>query len=126
MNKRFTLLAGTILAGLAVAIGAFGSHALKNMLMQQGRTDTFETAVRYQMYHALALLLLGSLMTSEKKASTAAGFFVVGTLLFSGSLYLLCLYPLPGIVYLTPLGGVSFIVGWIFMLLHFLDNKKTA
>lgn len=128
MNKRFTLLTGTILAGMAVALGAFGSHALKVMLTQNGRTDTFETAVRYQMYHALALLLVGALMKSEteRKASTAAGLFLTGTILFSGSLYLLCLYPLPGVVYLTPMGGVLFMVGWIFLVLHFLSNKKTA
>jgi len=128
MNKRFALLSGTVLAGLAVSFGAFGSHALKAMLMQNGRIDTFETAVRYQMYHALALLLTGILMKSEteKKASVAAGLFLVGTILFSGSLYLLCLYPLPGVVYLTPMGGVLFMAGWIFLLLHFLGNKKTA
>jgi uncharacterized membrane protein YgdD (TMEM256/DUF423 family) len=128
MNKRFTLLTGTILAGLAVALGAFGSHALKFMLTQNGRTDTFETAVRYQMYHALALLLVGVLMKSEteKNASIAGGLFLTGTILFSGSLYLLCLYPLPGVVYLTPMGGVLFMAGWIFLLLHFLSNKKTA
>lgn len=128
MNKRFTFLAGTVLGGLAVAFGAFGSHALKAMLMHNGRTDTFETAVRYQMYHALALLLIGVLIKSEtdKKASIAAGLFLTGTILFSGSLYLLCLYPLPGVVYLTPIGGVLFMAGWIFLLLHFLGNKKTA
>jgi uncharacterized membrane protein YgdD (TMEM256/DUF423 family) len=128
MNKRFTLLTGTVLAGLAVAFGAFGSHALKAMLTQHGRTDTFETAVRYQMYHALALLLIGSLMKSEteKKASLAAGFFLTGTILFSGSLYLLCLYPIPGVVYLTPVGGVLFMTGWIFLLLYFWSNKKTV
>jgi uncharacterized membrane protein YgdD (TMEM256/DUF423 family) len=128
MNKRFTLLTGTILAGLAVALGAFGSHALKAMLTQNGRTDTFETALRYQMYHAFALLLVGALMKSEteKKASIAAGLFLTGTILFSGSLYLLCLYPLPGVVYLTPMGGILFMTGWIFLVLHFIGNKKTA
>jgi uncharacterized membrane protein YgdD (TMEM256/DUF423 family) len=128
MNKRFTLLVGTVLAGLAVAFGAFGSHALKAMLTQRGRVDTFEIAVRYQMYHALALLLVGMLMKSEveKKASIAAGLFLTGTLLFSGSLYVLCQYPIPGIVYLTPMGGALLMGGWIFLLLHFLSNKKTA
>jgi uncharacterized membrane protein YgdD (TMEM256/DUF423 family) len=128
MNKSFTLLTGTVLAGLAVALGAFGSHAWKAMLIQNGRTDTFETDVRYHMYHALALLLIGILMKSEggKKAAIAAGLFLTGTMLFSGSLYLLCLYPLPGIVYLTPVGGTLFMGGWIFLFLHFLNNKKTA
>jgi uncharacterized membrane protein YgdD (TMEM256/DUF423 family) len=126
MNKRFILLMGTLLAGLAVALGAFGSHALKRMLMQSGRTDTFEIAVRYQMYHGLAMLLVGIVMRNEldKKASIAAGLFLIGIILFSGSLYILCLNPLPGVVYLTPIGGVFFMAGWIFLFLHFLGNKK--
>ena len=126
MNKRFILLTGSLLAGVSVALGAFGSHALKQMLMESGRTDTFEIAVRYQMYHALALLLVGSIMKSElcKKASIAAGLFLTGILLFSGSLYILCLRPLPGVVYLTPIGGVFFMGGWLFLFLHFWGNKK--
>jgi uncharacterized membrane protein YgdD (TMEM256/DUF423 family) len=63
---------------------------------------------------------------TEKKLFIAAGLFLTGTILFSGSLYLLCLYPIPGVVYLTPIGGVLFMAGWIFLLLHFLGNKKTA
>src|SRR5687767_7671261 len=98
MNKRFILLMGTLLAGLAVALGAFGSHALKGMLIQSGRTETFEIAVRYQMYHALAMLFAGIVMKNEsdRKASIAAGLFLIGVILFSGSLYILCLSPLPG------------------------------
>lgn len=128
MNKRFTLASGAILAGLAVAFGAFGSHALRTTLMHNGRTETFETAVRYQMYHALALLFIGVLMKAEteRKVSAAAAFFMAGIILFSGSLYSLCLYPLPGVFVLTPIGGVLFMAGWILLALHFLNNKKTA
>jgi uncharacterized membrane protein YgdD (TMEM256/DUF423 family) len=126
MNKRFILLMGTLLAGLAVALGAFGSHALKGMLIQSGRTETFEIAVRYQMYHALAMLFAGIVMKNEsdRKASIAAGLFLIGVILFSGSLYILCLSPLPGVVYLTPMGGVFFMAGWFFLFLHFWNNKK--
>jgi uncharacterized membrane protein YgdD (TMEM256/DUF423 family) len=126
MNKRFILLTGTLLAGLAIAFGAFGSHALKRVLMESGRTETFEIAVRYQMYHALAMLLVGVLIKSEldKKASIAASLFFTGIILFSGSLYILCLYPLPGVVYLTPIGGVFFMAGWLFLFLYFWNNKK--
>jgi uncharacterized membrane protein YgdD (TMEM256/DUF423 family) len=72
--------------------------------------------------------LIGSLMTSESnsKTSAAALLFLFGTILFSGSLYSLSLYPLPGVVYLTPLGGVLFLAGWIFLILHFLSHKKTV
>lgn len=125
MNKRFTLISGAVLAGLAVALGAFGSHALKPMLTSAGRTETFETAVRYHMYHALALLLVGSLMKPEvgKKLSWAAVMFTMGVLLFSGSLYVLCLNPLPGIVYLTPVGGVLFMMGWVLMAVEFISQQ---
>ena len=126
MNKRAVLISGAVFAGLAVALGAFGSHALKEILANTGRTDTYETAVRYHMYHALALLLVGSLVKSDssKKLSWAAIFFVCGILLFSGSLYVLCINPFPGIVYLTPIGGVFFIAGWILMALNFITSTQ--
>jgi uncharacterized membrane protein YgdD (TMEM256/DUF423 family) len=114
MKKRTVLIIGAALAGLAVALGAFGSHALRDTLLRSGRTDTFETAVRYHMYHALALLYVGILFDDlrAKVLSMSAFAFTSGIVLFSGSLYLLCLYPLPGIVFLTPVGGFLFIIGW--------------
>jgi uncharacterized membrane protein YgdD (TMEM256/DUF423 family) len=125
MNKRTALMIGALAAGLAVAFGAFGSHALKTTLMQAGRADTFETAVRYQMYHALALLWVSFLMSASlsKNLSRAAVAFTVGIILFSGSLYVLCLHPVPGIVYLTPLGGVFFIIGWVLVFIHAIAKR---
>src|SRR5688572_26637630 len=93
MNQQKTLLAGAILGGLGVALGAFGAHALKNILISTGRLDTFELAVRYEFYHAFALLFIGVLQQflSSKYLKTAALFFLSGTILFSGSLFLFCL-----------------------------------
>jgi uncharacterized membrane protein YgdD (TMEM256/DUF423 family) len=117
MQKQTSLLLGAITGGLAVAIGAFGAHALKPFLIEAGREATFELAVRYQFYHALALLAAG-MMTSEP-APRALHYsrlcFFLGIILFSGSLYTLCFtgYGMLGAV--TPFGGVFFILGWVLL-----------
>jgi len=99
---------------LAVAIGAFGAHALKPLLTATGRLDTYELAVRYQFYHALAMLAVGILMNQfGSKALYYAGlFFFLGILLFSGSLYVLCFTGLGVLGAITPLGGLLFLLGW--------------
>jgi uncharacterized membrane protein YgdD (TMEM256/DUF423 family) len=114
MNQRYTLLWGSALGLLAVAIGAFGAHALKDILTANARLETYELAVRYQFYHALALLLLGCIMNqySSKLLRYAGLSFVVGTLLFSGSLYVLSFTGIGKLGAITPLGGVCFILGW--------------
>lgn len=108
---------GAISGGLAVAIGAFGAHALKPLLMETGREATFELAVRYQFYHALALLATG-LLTSETRRKTlhySSLCFVLGIILFSGSLYVLCFTGIKMLGAITPFGGVFFILGWVLL-----------
>lgn len=102
---------------IAVALGAFAAHALKNKIS----TDlllVFETGVRYQVYHALGLFVVGFL--SEKNLSPlmawAGGSFTVGILVFSGSLYILSLTGVRWWGAITPLGGVAFLLGWAFLL----------
>jgi uncharacterized membrane protein YgdD (TMEM256/DUF423 family) len=104
---------GALSAGLAVGLGAFGAHALRASLAPEDLA-TFEVGVRYQMYHALALLAVAwASLHWNSAAVTAAGWaFVVGTLLFSGSLYTLTLTGQRWLGAVTPLGGVSFLVGW--------------
>jgi uncharacterized membrane protein YgdD (TMEM256/DUF423 family) len=106
-------VAGSISALVAVAAGAFGAHGLREHL-DEGALATFETAARYQMYHALALLAIGwALSWAENAALTAAGWlFIAGTVLFSGSLYLLALTGVRWLGAITPLGGLAFLVGW--------------
>ncbi len=119
MNQNTTLKIAAIAGGLAVALGAFAAHALKPMLIETGRLETFELAVRYQFYHALSLLAVGLIMkenTSSQLKFSAWG-FSVGILLFSGSLYTLALTGVTSIAMITPLGGVCFILGWIFFFL---------
>jgi uncharacterized membrane protein YgdD (TMEM256/DUF423 family) len=115
MEKPFFVL-GAALAALAVAFGAFGAHGLANVL-EPDRLDTYEVAVRYQMYHALALLAVAwafSRWPSQAGWLSAAGWlFVAGVVLFSGSLYILSLSGLRWLGAVTPLGGVAFIAGWV-------------
>jgi uncharacterized membrane protein YgdD (TMEM256/DUF423 family) len=118
MQKLF-LITGSIMGGTGVMIGAFGAHALRNLLESTGRTETFETAVRYQFYHALALVLLGILMAGQKHAFYQyAGYsFTMGAIIFSGSLYVLCLTGITKFGMITPVGGLLLIAGWVFLLL---------
>jgi len=113
MGWTIWIFSGAILALLAVAGGAFGSHALKGIFSPE-KVAVFETAVRYQMYHALALIALGLVATRvENYALKIAGVcFVLGTILFSGSLYLITMTDQRAIGFLTPIGGLLFLIGW--------------
>lgn len=113
---NFLLLMAGILGGTAVAAGAFASHALRGSL-SQGALELFETAARYQMIHALALGLVALLLLQAGIQTvaplTAAGVaFLVGILIFSGSLYALSLTEIRILGAITPLGGAAFLVGW--------------
>nr|WP_290226819.1 DUF423 domain-containing protein [Trichocoleus desertorum] len=112
---RIFLAIAAILAGLAVAAGAFASHALRDKLSDRA-LEIFETASRYQMYHALALLLVAVLLAQVAIPSTllnTAGYaFLAGIVLFSGSLYALSLSGVKWLGAITPLGGVAFLIGW--------------
>ena len=114
---RLFLLSGAVFAALAVAAGAFGAHGLKNRLGPE-LLGVFETGVRYQMYHALALILLAVLAARLPGRLTlfAGGFFIAGIMLFSGSLYLLSLTGQRWLGAITPLGGLAFLLGWCSMI----------
>lgn len=115
MSPRFWFTAGALLAGIAVAAGAFGAHGLRSRLAPADLV-TFETAVRYQMYHALALLAVAGLLARGAALAGAAGWsFLAGIALFSGSLYLLTLAGQRWMGAVTPLGGLAFLVGWVLL-----------
>ena len=118
MHKIF-LLSSAVLGALGVMIGAFGAHALSRLLEETGRTATFETAVKYQMYHTLALLATGLLMDrySSKWFDYAGWGFIAGIIIFSGSLYILCLTNVGKWGAVTPIGGLAFIAAWVFLFL---------
>lgn len=125
MTFKGALIAGIVLAGLGVAIGAFGAHALKNLLIANGRLETFELAVRYQFYHAFALMVSGILLKSgsHRSLSYAAICFCAGFVFFSGSLYLLSFTNITKLGAITPIGGILFIAGWIFLLAGVVNSK---
>lgn len=118
MNARTTLMLGSVFGLLGVSIGAFGAHAFKPILVVSARLETFELAVRYQFYHAFALLATGILMNqlSVKVLNFASLFFTLGIIFFSGSLYLLCFTGWSVLGAITPIGGLFMIAGWICLL----------
>jgi uncharacterized membrane protein YgdD (TMEM256/DUF423 family) len=126
MMKRFSLISGAIFGLLGVAFGAFGAHALKPMLLQSGRLDTFELAVRYQFYHAFALLVVGLLMNlyPSRSFGYSSICFLIGIIFFSGSLYALSFTGIGVLGAITPIGGFLLIIGWSFLLLGIWNMKK--
>lgn len=114
MTQKTILLIASALGALSVMIGAFGAHALAPMLQATNRVETFETAVKYQMYHTLALMAVGLLLfrVEQPALQVAAWCFFLGILIFSGSLYTLVLTGITWLGAITPIGGTLFIVGW--------------
>ena len=111
---RLFLVVGCVSAAVAVTLGAFGAHGLRGRLVPD-MLLTFEIGVRYQMYHALALLAVGLAVSRwPSSATVAAGWlFITGTLVFSGSLYVLALTGQRWLGAVTPIGGLAFVAGWI-------------
>lgn len=127
--NRTILLIGVVMGMLAIMLGAFGAHGLEKLVDAEA-IETFETGVRYQMYHALFLLFLGGwngMKTKTKK--TVFILVLLGVILFSFSIYLLALNSLTSfnfkvIGFLTPIGGVLMIVAWIYLGYHILTQKE--
>lgn len=117
-SSRLALVSGACLCFLAVAIGAFGAHALADVLQQNQRLDTFELANRYQFYHGLALILIGIWRTGHALAGLyhCVWGFVLGTIIFSGSLYALSLSNIGVFGAITPIGGVFLLCGWSLLI----------
>ncbi len=114
MTARLALVLGGIFMFAAVALGAFGAHALRGYLDPQ-MTAVWQSAVQYHAWHAIALLGIGSLLLHYPRSGglrLAAWLFVAGNLLFAGSLYAIALTGARGLGVITPLGGVAFLAGW--------------
>ena len=125
MNQKSLLIIASITGFTGVALGAFGAHGLRGMVPME-LLVTFETGVRYQMYHTFALIAAALLFgkAETKKLRWAAVFFVIGILLFSGSLYAMTFSGIRMFGAVTPFGGVSFLAGWISLLLAVMKIKK--
>jgi uncharacterized membrane protein YgdD (TMEM256/DUF423 family) len=114
---RFFFAAGALMAFLSVALGAFGAHALKSKLSAD-MLDIFEVGVRYQMYHALGLIAVSwaSSRWPESNLNAAGWAFIIGIVVFSGSLYVLSLTGIRWFGAITPIGGVAFLAGWAILV----------
>jgi uncharacterized membrane protein YgdD (TMEM256/DUF423 family) len=116
MDSRSPLIPiGAVNAALAVGAGAFAAHGLREKVDAR-MLEVFETGARYHMYHALAMILAGLLATTVARGAATAGWiFQAGIVLFSGSLYVLALTSMNSLGAVTPLGGVAFLVGWLWL-----------
>ncbi|MFZ6665312.1 DUF423 domain-containing protein [Peijinzhouia sedimentorum] len=106
---------GCVMIAIGVALGAFGTHGLEEMLTRTGRVDTFETAVKYHFYNSLGIILIGVMCKMHPGAFKRSGWLIlIGTIIFSGSLYFLCFTGITILGAVTPIGGVLLIIGWLF------------
>ena len=127
MSKQI-FISGIIVGALAIILGAFGAHGLKQMVSAEN-IDTFETGVKYQMYHSLFLLILSQLKgVSTKIVKMSYWFTIVGLVFFSGSIYALATNDLSSfdfrtIGFVTPIGGGFLIVAWLVLLFGFKVNR---
>lgn len=108
---------GSLVCALAVALGAFGAHAWKDYLISINRLDTFETATQYQMYGGFALLIVGILQNqlASKPLKIAGYLFLTGSIIFPGSLYLICITQQKFWGAIAPIGGLAFIIGFLLL-----------
>ena len=121
-NPKIIIAIAAFLLAIAVAAGAFGAHALKSTLTAE-RLETWQTAVQYHAWHALGLMLIALLGAQFQIVVTwPASLILAGILVFSGSLYILCLSGASWLGAVTPIGGVAFIAGWILLGIQVLKN----
>ncbi len=121
---KFWLISASAFGFLSVALGAFGAHTLKNVLDDYGKS-IYEKAVLYQMFHTIALFVVGILqhLVKDTSFSIAGWGFLIGILLFSGSLYLLAATGMKWLGAITPLGGVAFLFGWFWLVLTIIRGR---
>lgn len=125
LTQRTTLLIASVSGILAVALGAFGAHALKDLLVSNNRIETYELATRYHFYHTLALIGV-SILTDKfpgKYIQLSTAFLLLGMILFSGSLYILSLTNITKFAIVTPFGGVFMIAGWAALLMAIVKKS---
>ena len=125
---KCSIISGAVHGFLAVSLGAFGAHALENVLDDYGQ-GIWDTAVQYQMFHAAALVLIGILMSAKlfgemKQLKTAMICMNAGIFFFSGSLFVLALSGIKVLGAITPIGGVFFLIGWAMLIVATLKAAK--
>lgn len=123
MRNHLAIRLAAITGFLAVALGAFGAHALREILSEHGRVATWETAVLYHFVHALMMFLLAN---QPRLKSGPYLCFLVGILIFSGSLYVLCVTGIRWLGAITPLGGLAFLAGWLWLAIAGVGRRDEA
>lgn len=129
MIKEITLIVATLYGGLAIILGAFGAHALKKIFTQE-QIASFETGVKYQMYHAIVLLIIGTQLPLVNSLEVVmVWLFIIGTFIFSFSIYGLSISSAKGnkikiLGPITPLGGLLLVAGWVCLLIYFFSYGK--
>lgn len=127
MGHRQWIAIGALWAALAVGLGAFGAHGLRERLAAAGMLETWRTAVRYQMWHALGLIVIAMPRERWSIGPLPCWCFLLGSLLFSGSLYGLCLGGPKGVLGpVTPFGGLGLIVGWVAFAVQLLQSRRSG
>jgi uncharacterized membrane protein YgdD (TMEM256/DUF423 family) len=126
MTGKTCILCGAMLGGLAVVLGAFGAHGLEDFLAERAQTANYETAARYQMYHALALVLVGILADRRPGAAlrVAGWCFLAGVVVFCGALYGIALARVNQLGMVAPLGGALLIAGWGLLAVGVLRSRN--
>lgn len=119
--KNYWILIGGIFGFLGVALGAFGAHGLEEIISPK-MLESFRTGVLYQLIHTIAILAIG--ISGVKKLFLAAMFFSIGIVLFSFSLYVYSISGITSIAIITPLGGTSFLIGWVFVIISGISYFK--
>lgn len=124
MKNQTILISGAVFMALGVLLGAFGAHALKNILSPE-MLAVYKTGVEYQFYHALGLLLIGLIgfQVKSKYLRWSGLFITIGIILFSGSLYVLSISGIKTIGAITPVGGLSFVAGWTCLAIGILKQR---
>ena len=123
-NAQSFLIIGALLGLTGVLLGAFGAHALKEILVLNARLEVWKTAVAYQMWHALLILFIGQTWQASRLRTVALASLSIGVLLFSGSLYWIALDAPRWVGPLTPVGGLILIMGWSFIIVVALREKR--
>lgn len=124
--KNISLIVGSIQAALSVALGAFGAHSLNDFLRSTQHLETFETAAKYQMYGGLCLILLGIWQNqmSNKMLRRAGRLMIAGSIIFPLSLYLICFTGIKFFGAIAPIGGLSYIIGFLLMAYAAYQSKN--
>ncbi len=120
MTHKTIFLTGCVLSFLSIVIGAFGAHALEDILIERGLKETYQTGVFYHVFHSIAILVLGILQKSSphRLISLVAYLMILGILFFSGSLYALSITGVKQLGIITPFGGLVFMISWCVLLLY--------